>query len=148
MRSGQRGFKLTHLLIVVALAAILAVAIGVPSYQGMAMRDKVTAMINVAAACKASVAKYYQAHGVFPGNETQAGCSSEGAEDVRAPKVGAMGEVTVSAAGTLATQIKGGVFGFKPMTAGAGQPITAWACSAALGAPTTIEQKYLPAACR
>jgi type IV pilus assembly protein PilA len=147
MRNIQKGFTLIELMIVVAIIGILA-AIAIPAYQDYTIRSKVTEMINSAGVCKTSVAEYYQSLGAMPPNETSAGCSNVGTANTQAPKVAATGEVTINPTGTLSTQISAGVFAYLPQTGGAGQPITAWVCSAAQGASTTIVQKYLPATCR
>ena len=147
MRKVQQGFTLIELMIVVAIIGILA-AIAIPAYQDYTIRSKVTEMINSAGVCKTSVAEYYQSLGVMPPNETSAGCSNVGTANTQAPAVAANGQITISPTGTLSTQISAGVFAYLPMTSAAGAPITAWICSAAQGAGTTIVQKYLPATCR
>ena len=148
MNKFQKGFTLIELMIVVAIIGILA-AIAIPAYQDYTIRSKVTELINAAGVCKTSVAEYYQTKGVMPGNATQAGCSSDGTSNSVAPVVTA-GDITVKAAGGLATQLAGAdVLGYKASCNGAacaGTPITAWDCAAAAG--TTILPKYLPASCR
>jgi type IV pilus assembly protein PilA len=145
MTKVQHGFTLIELMIVVAIIGILA-AIAIPAYQDYTVRSKVTELINAAGVCKTSVAEYYQAVGVFPTDQTKAGCSEVGTANTNPPVVASSGLITVTASGTLATQLGTGQnFAYTPTTSGAGGPITQWSCNS--GA-TTIIPKYLPATCR
>jgi type IV pilus assembly protein PilA len=144
MRNIQKGFTLIELMIVVAIIGILA-AIAIPAYQDYTIRAKVTELINAAGVCKTSVAEYYQAIGYMPTDQTRAGCSNVGTAN-SSPPVVALGLITVTASGTLATQLGAGtVFSYTPTTGAAGSPITAWTCNTSA---TTIIPKYLPATCR
>ena len=153
MHKAQKGFTLIELMIVVAIIGILA-AIAIPAYQDYTIRSKVTELINAAGVCKTSVAEYYQAVGLFPTDQTKAGCSNVGTVNTLAPVVTNVGLITVDASGTLATQLGAGtMFAYKADCSGAactGAPITAWSCSstATPAAGTTINPKYLPATCR
>jgi type IV pilus assembly protein PilA len=141
----QKGFTLIELMIVVAIIGILA-AIAIPAYQDYTIRAKVTELINAAGVCKTSVAEYYQAVGLFPTDQTKAGCSNVGTLNTVAPVVIASGLITVDASGTLLTQLGAGkTFSYTPSTGAAGTPITAWTCNSGT---TTIIPKYLPATCR
>ena len=145
MRKLQQGFTLIELMIVVAIIGILA-AIAIPAYQDYTIRSKVTELINSAGVCKTSVAEYYQSLGAFPSSQTQAGCSNIGTANTVAPAVNSSGQITINASGTLLTQLgSNNTFGYTPVTASAGAPITAWLCNTA---PTNILSKYLPATCR
>jgi type IV pilus assembly protein PilA len=145
MRNFQKGFTLIELMIVVAIIGILA-AIAIPAYQDYTVRSKVTELINAAGVCKTSVAEYYQAVGSFPTDQTKAGCSNVGTVNTVPPVVASSGLITVTASGTLATQLGTGQnFAYTPTTSGAGAPITQWSCNSAA---TTIIPKYLPATCR
>src|SRR5437763_2199623 len=101
----QKGFTLIELMIVVAIIGILA-AIAIPAYQDYTIRSKVTELINAAGVCKTSVAEYYQSKGVLPNNVTAAGCSTDGTANSVAPAV-TNGDITVKAAGGLASQLAG-----------------------------------------
>ena len=145
MKRAMKGFTLIELMIVVAIIGILA-AIAIPAYQDYTIRSKVTELINAAGVCKTSVAEYYQSLGAFPSSQTQAGCSNVGTSNSVAPAVNSSGQITIDASGTLLTQLGGNhTFGYTPMTASAGAPITAWLCNTT---PTNIMSKYLPATCR
>jgi type IV pilus assembly protein PilA len=148
MKKVQQGFTLIELMIVVAIIGILA-AIAIPAYQDYTIRAKVTELINAAGVCKTSVAEYYQTKGSMPTSIAESGCSTTGTINSAPPAVTAAG-IKVSASGALLTQLGGaatGDFGYVPTTAAAGQPITAWDCTAANGI-TNIITKYLPASCR
>ena len=145
MRNFQKGSTLIELMIVVAIIGILA-AIAIPAYQDYTIRAKVTELINAAGVCKTSVAEYYQAVGVFPADQTKAGCSNVGTANTVPPVVTGVGLITVDASGTLLTQLGAGkTFSYTPTTSAPGAPITAWTCNSAT---TTIIPKYLPATCR
>ena len=149
MKKVQQGFTLIELIIVVAIIGILA-AIAIPAYQDYTVRSKVTELINAAGVCKTSIAEYYQTKGVMPTNITNSGCSTTGTANSLPPAV-SNGDITVTAASTLATQLGAGTnLGYKADCGGAacaGTPITAWDCTAA-NAITNITPKYLPASCR
>ena len=150
MSKSQKGFTLIELMIVIAIIGILA-AIAIPAYQDYTIRAKVSELVDSAGACKTSVEEVYQAQGTLPtsGGTPDAGCSTTGTVNAAPPAV-AGGTITITAIGTLATQLTGDTSGvvlaFKPVVAAAGAPITAWGCKAADG--TLILPKYLPASCR
>jgi type IV pilus assembly protein PilA len=59
MKTVQKGFTLIELMIVVAIIGILA-AIAIPAYSDYTERAKVSELVTMASACKASVTAYYQ----------------------------------------------------------------------------------------
>jgi len=71
MKKIQKGFTLIELMIVVAIIGILA-AIAIPAYSDYTERAKVSELVTIASACKASVSEYYQAQGIFPPNNDSA----------------------------------------------------------------------------
>ena len=75
MKKIQQGFTLIELMIVVAIIGILA-AIAIPAYSDYTERAKVSELVTLGSACKASVSEYYQAQGIFPADNNAAGCNS------------------------------------------------------------------------
>ena len=146
MNKMQKGFTLIELMIVVAIIGILA-AIAIPAYNDFTIRSKVTEMVNMAGVCKTSVAEFFQSRGTLPASATEAGCSSTNSLLAQAPVVAA-GVITVTATGSLATQLTNNASGtdlkYTPVQAGGSGAITAWDCFTG----TTVLPKYLPAVCR
>jgi len=63
--SGQRGFTLIELMIVVAIIALLA-ALSVPFYQSFTTRAKVSEGLVLLAPVKTAVVEYHAVHGGLP----------------------------------------------------------------------------------
>ncbi|HET9579165.1 MAG TPA: pilin [Usitatibacter sp.] len=150
MKKVQQGFTLIELMIVVAIIGILA-AIAIPAYQDYTIRSKVTELVNAAGVCKTSIAEYYQTQGKMPANETVGGCSDQGTANADKPAFDGVDTITVTALGSLATQLKGNssplVYGLQATCTGgcaSGGAITNWDCKS----KSTITAKYLPAGCR
>jgi type IV pilus assembly protein PilA len=154
MKRSTQGFTLIELMIVVAIIGILA-AIAIPAYQDYTVRSRVTELVNAAGVCKTGVAEFYQAKGLMPADETEAGCSDKGTASAKAPTVLAGGIINVEADATLATQLTGNAsgttFAYNPMCSGAACAangssggLTEWDCKTG----TNVTAKYLPAQCR
>jgi type IV pilus assembly protein PilA len=153
MKKVQQGFTLIELMIVVAIIGILA-AIAIPAYQDYTVRSRVTELVNAAGVCKTGVAEFYQAKGLMPVDQTEAGCSDKGTASAGPPTV-AQGIINVDASGTLANQLTGNASGtsfkYNPMCGagacaanGSSGALTEWDCKTG----TTVKAKYLPAQCR
>ncbi|WP_248804691.1 pilin [Pseudomonas sp. MWU13-2100] len=137
----QKGFTLIELMIVVAIIGILA-AVALPAYQDYTTRAKVSEVIVMADPAKVAVSETAASLGglskvtsansgyVFPGATAQV--SGVTIKDTT-------GEVTVTSVVTGAT----GTLVFKPTDISGGQ--LTWTCS---GTGSTIDSKFLPAACR
>ena len=140
MKKLQKGFTLIELMIVVAIIGILA-AIAIPAYSDYTERAKVSELVTVASACKASVSEYYQAQGIFPANNNAAGCGAVGTAKITSITVSggsaASGTITVASALTKAT---GNYVLVGTPTA---NDSVEWSCTT-----STIVDKYLPANCR
>jgi type IV pilus assembly protein PilA len=133
----------------VPLAAIVVIAIGFPGYQ---IRTNVTQLVNSAGVCRTSVTEFYQSKGRMPRDAVEAECDNRGWEGSTAPRV-QDGTVSVEADGKLKAALvdkgSGTRFVYRPACEGgcvANSPIVRWDCNAAVG--TTIEERFLPAACR
>jgi type IV pilus assembly protein PilA len=140
MKNIQKGFTLIELMIVVAIIGILA-AIAIPAYSDYTERAKVSELVTLASACKASVSEYYQAQGTFPADNNAAGCGTTTTAKVTSLTVtasgAASGTITVVSALTKAT---GNYVLVGTPTA---NDSVQWDCRT-----STILPKYLPANCR
>jgi len=141
MKSAQKGFTLIELMIVVAIIGILA-AIAIPAYQDYIARSKVTELVTIADACKASVSEYAQSQNAYPSTIDAAGCSSNATKYSSGLTVSGAGVVTVTATG-INTAINGKTFVLTPTNSvdDLDKPLD-WKCSGG------IPSKYLPANCR
>jgi type IV pilus assembly protein PilA len=137
MKSIQKGFTLIELMIVVAIIGILA-AIAIPAYSDYTERAKVSELVTIASACKASVSEFYQSEGVFPTDVTEAGCNATVTDKIASLTV-AGNTITVASALTRAT----GNYVLVGTAVSASDDSVEWDCTT-----STIAAKYLPANCR
>src|ERR1700749_4939859 len=72
MKSGQKGFTLIELMIVVAIIGILA-AIAIPAYQNYTIRAQVTEGLNLADGWKTSISEFYAQNGTMPASSSTTG---------------------------------------------------------------------------
>lgn len=134
----QQGLTLVELMIVVAILGIL-IAIAVPAYSDYTIRARVTELINVSSAAKASVSEYRMTHDKMPANNQEAGVNSVTTKYVTALEVGPEGIITIQGnSETLGTQGPLSVILTPIFENGAMK----WQCSAK-GAT-----QYAPASCR
>jgi type IV pilus assembly protein PilA len=141
LKTVQKGFTLIELMIVVAIIGILA-AIAIPAYSDYTERAKVSELVTLASACKASVTEFYQAEGTFPNSNEAAGCTSTVTEKISGIVVtgtATAGTITVTSALTKAD----GTYVLVGTPVGADDDSVQWACNS-----STIDDKYLPANCR
>ena len=141
MKAIQKGFTLIELMIVVAIIGILA-AIAIPAYSDYTERAKVSELVTLASACKASVSEFYQAQGAFPADNNEGGCTSTATEkldSITVSAAGLTGVITVVSNLTKAT----GDYVLIGTPVGGGDDSVTWTCNT-----STIPAKYLPANCR
>ncbi len=148
MKKVQQGFTLIELMIVVAIIGILA-AIAIPAYQDYTIRAQVSEGLNLSGGAKAAVTEFFQARGVWPTDNTEAGLeaaaniSGSYVESVTAAVTGGTGEITVLYGGSKpAHQLIDGETILMTATDNLGS--VEWTCTSG----GVIAPKHLPAACR
>ena len=143
MKKFQQGFTLIELMIVIAILGIL-MAIAIPAYQDYTVRAKVSEGMNLAGAAKLAVAETKSSTGTFPSTPAEAGISGTiSGNDVGSVTVTTSGEIVVTYSSD-AGAIDGSELHIQPSYTGGS---VAWDCTRAT-AGTTVEDKYLPSACR
>jgi type IV pilus assembly protein PilA len=138
----QQGFTLIELMIVVAIIGILA-AIAIPAYQDYTIRAQVSEGLNLTGACKAAVTEYYQDQGVFPGDNDTAGLEAAGnikGKYTTQVEVTGLGLCNATYGNEANNNIIDAILIMTP-TDNAGS--ISWDCTS-----TTLDNKWLPAACR
>ena len=142
MKNIQQGFTLIELMIVVAIIGILA-AIAIPAYSDYTERAKVSELVTLGSACKASVSEYYQAQGVFPTDNNEAGCNTASTAKIKAITVSGNGNTNGTI--TVESLLTKAVGNYTLVGTPTNNDSVEWDCSTAA---TTIVDKYLPANCR
>jgi len=144
----QKGFTLIELMIVVAIIGILA-AIAVPAYQDYTARAQVSEAFNLGGAQKLAVTEYHANYGLYPADNDTAGVADSSQINGKyvASVTIAGSTITAKMKSTgVASGVKDGALVFKASTTAAAGSYT-WQCGKT-SAGTTLENKYLPAACR
>jgi type IV pilus assembly protein PilA len=160
MKRVQQGFTLIELMIVVAIIGILA-AIAIPAYQDYTIRAQVTEGLNLAAAAKAAVAETFINRGTLPVDRPAAGMSPL-ATDTEGKYVSQVavtnGTITITYGGPEVNKlVSGNTLSLIPWATVDNS--VSWQCGHAaapqgthgIGADatvTTVDNRYLPAACR
>ena len=142
MNNNKRGFALIELMIVVAIIGILA-AIAVPMYLDYSIRSQIAEGINLAGSAKSAVSTFYQEHGDFPTDNTDAALALAGS--IQGKYVTSLtvdgDEIAIQFGNAANAKINGETV---LMTAVDYSGSLAWSCSSG-GA---IQPKHLPSACR
>jgi type IV pilus assembly protein PilA len=145
MKKIQQGFTLIELMIVVAIIGILA-AIAIPAYQDYTIRAQVSEGLSLSAAAKAAVAEFAMDAGGYPGDNLTAGLAA--AATITGKYVSSVtvvaGQIQVRYANAAANQnIQAAVLTLTPVPLATTLGSISWTCASA-----TIQNKWLPAACR
>src|SRR5258708_33404047 len=121
MRTIQKGFSLSELMIVVAIIGILA-AVALPAYQDYSIRAKMSEVILAASGCRTSVSEVYQTGDSVSAVANGWGCEittagSGGTKYVATITTSANGWVSVTTPGVSNTSIYGKVASLRPRAA-------------------------------
>ncbi|WP_416232082.1 MULTISPECIES: pilin [Acinetobacter] len=151
----QKGFTLIELMIVVAIIGILA-AIAIPAYQDYTIRSQASEGPALANGLKTTLAEFYADRGTWPANNAAVGISSAIVGSYVSSIESANGVITVTYGNKANTnKLATNTISIRPAVSPNGD--ISWVCAYAatpggttvVGTATnTVEQKYLPAACR
>lgn len=148
MKAVQKGFTLIELMIVVAIIGILA-AIALPAYQDYTARAQVSEALTLADGQKAAVTEYYADRGVFPTTNKTAGIANSSkinGKYVASVAVGNEGVITATMkSSNVAAGVTGASIVLKPEAV---DGAVKWTCTAKKSDNNSLEDKYIPAACR
>ncbi len=148
-RSGQAGFTLIELMIVVAIIGILA-AVALPAYQDYTVRAKVSEGILAASAARTAVSEVYANQGKMLPSAASMGVQSQASKYVASVGWTQSGNdagdivVTLSADTGLSAAASKTLILRATGTAGTGT--VAWTCGK--GTANPIDVKYLPGSCK
>ena len=142
-QTGEQGFTLIELMIVVAIIAILA-AIALPAYQDYTVRAQVSEGITLATGAKASVWDFISNTGRMPPNNQSSGMAANTSIiGSYVSQVDVTGGVIAVTFGRQANQhITGGQISFSPFTMGGS---IVWSCKPDY---SKVVAKYVPTSCR
>jgi type IV pilus assembly protein PilA len=144
--SGETGFTLIELMIVVAIIAILA-AIAIPAYQSYVIRTQVSEGSVLAEDEETAVWDFFSNTGRFPPNNASAGITAVTQGKFVDSTSISNGQITAHFSSTAPWRanlaINNATLVFSPTSGGTASAIR-WTCLAS----STVSPKYLPTICR
>jgi type IV pilus assembly protein PilA len=142
MRTGQKGFSLVEVLIVIAVIGLLT-SLAIPAYQSYLVRAQVAEGLALAAPLKNAIATFYNNNGAFPADNIDA--SVEAAADYSGKYVDSISvtgaAVEIRYGNDASAMINGQTV---RLAATIHDGSVEWSCTSG----GFIQEYYLPAACR
>ncbi len=155
MKYLQKGFTLIELMIVVAIIGILA-AVALPAYQDYMVRSQVSEPVALLSGLKSPLSEYGADKNAWPTLVPPG--STAGSGELNATLIGKYSTVSTGVsgtypAGTITATMTAGKASGQVLTMATSNGGSTWACGKATvdgvtPSGTTIENKYLPNACK
>lgn len=153
----QQGFTLIELMIVIAIIGILA-AVAIPAYQDYITRAQVSEAITLAGGLKAPLVEYGADRSAWP-TALVAPTATTGDREISATIIGKYSTVQTTIGGSswptgvISVDMTVGKASGSTLTMTTFDGGQSWTCgnttiNGNTGTGTTIDQKYLPSACR
>ncbi len=144
----SRGFSLIELMIVIAIIGILS-SIAIPAYLDYTIRAQVSEGMSLASGTKAGIAEFWLDTGAFPPSNASAGLVSPtsitGHYVLSVNVADTPGRIAVQYGKDANVSISTAPANVLTYSATTTEGSISWVCG---GSGTTIQDKYLPTACR